>query len=126
MLRSNQPWEQIPSDLYPCWIVEHGPGATGSITNTGDDVDGLVIGHHRQGFNSELDIALLWSQCDRERAATQRGTLPELLAQLLMRNPQPGGTGIAFLQNWVPDQGVNHPRHVFAATVRAEYAIYRS
>lgn len=126
VIRSNIPFQQIPSDRWPCWVIEQGPGSAGPITNTGEDADGLVIGHHRQGFNSELDIALLWSEPDREAAAAQRGGLPTLLAQLLMRNPQPGGVGLAFLQSWVPDQGINHPKQIFSATVRGEYVIYRS
>lgn len=122
----SMPFEQIPSDLWPCWIVEQGDGQSGSITNTGEDADGLVIGHGRQGFSSELDIALLWMQPDRAVAAAQRAQLPTLIAQLLMRNPAPGGIGLAFLQRWQPDQGIHHPKQLWAATLRGEYLIKRS
>jgi hypothetical protein len=125
VLRSNIPWDQIPTDQWPCFILEHGPGASGSITNSGDDTDGLTIGATRQGFGSELDVALLWAQADRETAFDQRSQLPTLFAQLFMRNPEPGGVP-CYLQNWVPDQGINHPKHIWNATLSAAYAIRRS
>ena len=125
-LRSNVPFNQIPSDQWPCFVVEQGPGGAGSISNGGDDDDGLVIGSHRAGFNSELDVALLWQQSDRDTAADQRAELPTLFAQLLLRNPSPGGINLAFLQSWVPDQGINHPKQIWTATLRGEYPIYRS
>lgn len=126
VLKSNQPVASIPNDLLPCWVIEQAPGLTGSIANDGGDIDGLVIGHSRQGFNSELDIALIWTNPDRDAAFAQRSELPALLAQLFMRNPQPGGVGLAFLQSWTPDQSIHHPRQIFSFTVRGEYQIYRS
>lgn len=126
VLTGNQPWNTIPSDLWPVWLIEQGDGFAGSITNDGSDIDGLTIGHHRAGFNSELDIALLWTNPDRESAAAQRGALPTLIAQLMLRNPAPGGVSLARLERWQPDQGVNHPRQIWIATLRAEYPIFRS
>lgn len=128
VLKSNQPVASIAPDLLPCWVIEQAPGETGSIANDGGDVDGLVIGHGRQGFNSEVDIALVWkvADADRETAFNQRSELPEILARLFMRNPQPGGVGLAFLRSWAPDQSIHHPRQIFSCTVRGEYQIYRS
>lgn len=126
VLRGNQPWNTIPTDCWPCWLIEQGDGVAGSLTNDGSDIDGLTIGHSRAGFNSELDIALLWTQPDRETAAAQRATLPTLIAQLMLRNPAAGGVSLARLERWQPDQGVNHPKQIWLATLRAEYPIYRS
>ncbi len=126
VLKSNQPVASIPPDLLPCWVIEQAPGQAGAIANDGGDVDGLVIGHGRQGFNSEIDIALVWTNPDRDSAFNQRSELPEILARLFMRNPQPVGVGLAFLQSWAPDQSIHHPRQIFSCTVRGEYQIYRS
>lgn len=126
VLRGNQPWNTIPTDQWPCWLIEQGDGYAGSLTNDGSDIDGLTIGHSRAGFNSELDIALLWTQPDRETAAAQRAALPTLIAQLMLRNPDAGGVSLARLERWQPDQGINHPKHIWLATLRAEYPIFRS
>lgn len=123
VLASNQPWSQIPVDLYPCWVVEQGDGRAASIVN--DGTDSLAIGGGRQDFESTLDIALLWSQPDREAAATARSALPAILARLLLRNPQPG-VSQAWLQGWQPDQGINHPRHLWTAEILGQYRIRRN
>jgi hypothetical protein len=125
-LRANMPWKQLPRGQWPLFVLEQGDGRSSSITQGGGDIDGLVIGNHRQGFDSSVDVALLWTQADREAAAAARGELPTLLAQLLMRNPQPGGVSLAYLESWTPDQGANHPDQIFVASVRGEYAIRRS
>lgn len=126
VIRGNQPWNTIPTDLWPTWIIEQGEGSAGSLLNDSSDVDGLTIGHSRAGFNSELDIALLWTNADRESANKQRAKLPTLMAQLMLRNPAAGGVSLARLESWQPDQGVNHPRQIWLATLRAEYPIYRT
>lgn len=125
-LRSNQPTATIPRDLWPLFMLEQGDGAAESITQGGADTHGLTIGNTRQGFASSIDLAVLWTQPDREAAAAARGQLPTLLAQLFMRNPQPGGVSLAYLESWSPDQGTHHPDQIFVATVRGEYAIRRS
>jgi hypothetical protein len=122
VIKSNQPAAQIPDGMLPAWVMEQAPGETDSR----DSDDGLTIGHARQAFASELDVAMIWTNPDRETAFDQRSALSELLAQLFMRNPQPGGVGLAFLARWEPDQSIFHPRQVFAFTVRGEYTIYRS
>lgn len=121
VIRANTPWEQIPRTQLPCWVIEQGDGQA-SPWGTGDDT-GLTIGHRSQCFASELDICLLWDEQSRESAADQRAQLPELLARLLLRNPQPGDVNGAWLQQWQPDQGVRHPLQCWAARIRAEYAI---
>lgn len=122
VLASNQPWATIPSDVYPCWVIEQGDGTAASITN--DGADALVIGGGWQSFESTLEIALIWSEPDRERAATQRATLPEILARLFLRNPQPG-VSQAWLASWSPDQGINHPRQVWTCSVTGQYRVRR-
>ncbi len=126
VLKSNQQVATIGADQVPCFLLEHAPGASGSIANDGGDIDGLVIGHSRQGFNSELDVALIWTNPDRESAFDQCGELPTLFAQLFMRNPQPGGTGLVYLAGWLPGQSIHHPRQVWTGTLAGQYAIYRS
>lgn len=125
VIRGNVPVQSIPSDQWPCWIVEHANGKAESITQGGGDADGLVIGGSRQSFASELDIALLWNEADRDRAFAQRGRLPTLLAQLLLRNPSPGGTSLAFLRSWQPDQAIHHPQHLWQCVLQGEYVIRR-
>lgn len=120
VLAANQSWASIPADSYPCWVIEQGEGRAASITNDGGD--SLVIGGGWQSFESDLDIALIWSEPDRERAATQRASLPALLAQLFLRNPMPG-VSQAWLQRWSPDQGINHPRQVWTCSVTGQYRV---
>lgn len=123
VIRGNRPWEQIGAAMLPCYVVEQSPGKT-SGWGTGDE-NGLVIGHSSQDFTSELDVAVLWHAYDREVAADQRAQLPELFARLLLRNPQPGGVNGAWLQEWIPDQGVRHPVQCFVARLQADYPIAR-
>lgn len=121
VLRANTPWEQIGERLLPCFVMEQGEGKA-SADATGDET-GLVIGHRAQYFTSELDVVLLWNQQDRDTAADQRTQLPELLARLLLRNPQPGGANGAWLAEWIPDQGLRHPQQCWVARIRIDYAI---
>lgn len=121
VIRSNIPWEQIPASQLPCWVMEQGDGES-SGWGTGEE-SGLTIGHAAQDFASEVDVCLLWSQQDRETAADQRAQLPELLARLFLRNPQPGGANEARLKAWMPDQGVRHPLQCWAARIHCEYTI---
>ena len=71
-------------------------------------------------FTSTLELALVWKENDRAMARDQRTRLPTLVAQLLMRNPRPGGVD-AWLESWSPDRGGLHPVQVWRATVRGEY-----
>jgi len=121
VIRSNVPWEQIPRTQLPCWVIEQGDGQA-SNWGTGSE-PGLVIGHRSQCFTSELDICLLWDEASRDNAADQRAQLPELIGQLMLRNPEPGDVSGAWLQQWQPDQGVRHPLQCWAARIRAEYVI---
>jgi hypothetical protein len=122
VLRSNVPLSALPAGSLPCGIIEQGEGVTESLSQDGAD-EGHVIGLASQQFGSDLHVAIIWSEADRERAADQRETLPTLFAQLFLRNPQPGGTAFATLTAWEPDFSVNHPLHVWNATVRGSYAI---
>lgn len=124
VIRSNTPWAQIGAAQLPCFVIEQGNGSA-SPWGTGE-ASGLSIGHTEQQFESELDVCLLWNQQDRETAGDQRAQLPEIFARLMLRNPQPGGIAGAWLQQWVPDQGVLHPRHCWAARLHAEYTIERT
>jgi hypothetical protein len=124
VLRANTPWEQIGAAQLPCFVIEQSPGKA-SPWATGD-ASGMTIGHSQQQFESELDVCLLWNTQDREAAADQRAQLPDLFASLLMRNPQPGGIDAAWLQEWLPDQGIRHPLQCWVARIRAEYVIEKA
>lgn len=121
VIRSNTPWANINAADLPCFVIEQADG-NASAWGTGA-ATGLTIGHGQQDFESNLDVCLLWNQQDRETAGDQRAQLPDLFVQLMLRNPQPGGIAGAWLQQWVPDQGVLHPRHCWAARIRAEFTI---
>lgn len=121
VLSANTPWAEIPSQKLPCFVIEQGDGSEGGNSNASDI--GEVIGNSEQQFHSELQIALLWHEKDRETAAAARAQLADLFAQLFMRNPQPGGCDGAKVTGWSPDQGIRHPHQVFVALVRGEYTI---
>ena len=124
--RAAQDWKTVPPDAWPTWMMEQGDGFAAALLNDGSDTEGLTIGSSRASFHSELDIVLLWSEPDRERAFNARAELPRILAQLLLRNPMPGGISHAWLKTWQSDQGINHPKQIFVATLHGEYAIHRS
>lgn len=119
VLEANMPVASIPSDAFPCWVVEQGDGAMSPIVNDGGG-GGLVIGMAEQQFASTLELALVWKEQDRAHARDQRTRLPTLVAQLFMRNPQPGGVD-AWLESWSPDRGGLHPAQAWRATIRGEY-----
>lgn len=121
VLRANTPWAAIGANQLPCFVMEQAPGHASQWA--GSDDSGLTIGHASQAFASELDVCVLWNETGRDAAADQRAQLPDLFARLLLRNPQPGGASGAWLQEWVPDQGVMHPRQCWVARIHAEYTI---
>lgn len=121
VLRANTPWASIGANQLPCFVMEQAPGHASQWA--GSDDSGLTIGHASQAFASELDVCVLWNETSRDAAADQRAQLPDLFARLLLRNPQPGGASGAWLQEWVPDQGVMHPRQCWVARIHAEYTI---
>lgn len=125
VLEANTPIASIPAGSFPCWTVEQGDGAAASISNAGDD-EGMTIGHFEQHFSSTLELALVWKDNDRARAKAARMQLPTIMAQLLLRNPQPGGIAGAWLASWIPDRGALHPLQVWRCTIRGEYSISRA
>lgn len=125
VLRGNVPLVNIPTGNLPCFVIEQGDGTSASISNNGDD-GGHVIGLGEQQFRSDLHVSLIWNEQDRERAASQRSDLPTLMAQLMLRNPMPGGIDFGTLTEWEPDRGVNHPLQVWRCTLTGEYAIPKS
>lgn len=124
VMRANTPLALIPAANIPGWVLEQGDGVTESITEGSDAF--LTIGNYEQHFASELVVVLLWKQDDREAASNVRASLPLLLAQLFLRNPQPGGIAGAWLSDWQPDRAANHPNQIWQATIRGQYAIPRS
>lgn len=124
VLRGNQPLGQIPAGQFPCWFVDQGPGRAAPISEHGDTF--ITIGSSEQQFESDVLVALVWKENDRERAADQRAQLPALLTQLMLRNPQPGGIVGAWLSDWTPDRAALHPTQLWTATVHGIYAVTQS
>lgn len=123
VLRSNLPTNQIPAGQYPCFVIEQGDGRAESTSNN-DEYQ--TIGLAMSSYASDLHVSLIWSDNDRANAASARAQLPTLFAQLLMRNPQPGGIDGAVLSSWMPDRGVNHPTQIWSATITGNYTITRA
>lgn len=125
VLDANTPIAQIPTGSYPCFVIEQGDGQSASISNDGSDL-GMVIGHGEQQFSSSIEGALIWMDQDRARAKVARMNMPQLVTQLLLRNPQPGGIAGAWLESWQPDRAANHPLHIWRFTIRGEYTVSRA
>jgi len=125
VLEANTPIALIPAGEFPCFVIEQGDGQGRSISNDGSD-GGMVIGAGEQQFASTIDGALIWKDLDKARAKTARATLPTLVTQLLLRNPQPGGIAGAWLEAWQPDRAANHPLHIWRFTLRGEYSVPRA
>lgn len=123
VIDGNVPLANLPADHVPCFVVEQGDGRSASISQDNDD--GIVIGLGEQQFASDLYVSMVWTQQDREIAAQQRKDLPQLFAQLMLRNPQPGGIAFASLGEWEPDRGIHHPLQVWRASLTGEYSIPR-
>jgi hypothetical protein len=121
VLRGNPPFQQIPAGQWPCWVLEQGDGNAHAVSEEGGSF--LTIGAREAQFQSDLMLALVWKNDDREAAADQRAQLPALLAQLMLRNPQPGGVLAAWLEGWKPDRAALHPVQLWTATLRSIYSI---
>lgn len=121
VLRGNAPFANIPAGSYPCWVVEQGNGNAQPSSEGGDTF--LTIGTREGSYQSDLGVALVWKNNDREAAADQREQLSALFAQLMLRNPQPGGITAAWLEGWTPDRGALHPTQLWVATIRGLYSI---
>ena|SRR5690242_18094817 len=124
VIRGNPSFQQIPAGQWPCWVIEQGDGEANAVSEGGGSF--LTIGAREAQFQSDLMLALVWKNDDREAAADQRALLPALLAQLLLRNPQPGGVLAAWLQAWKPDRAALHPVQLWTATIRGIYSIEAS
>lgn len=121
VLRGNPPFQAIPTGMWPCWVVEQGDGTAHAVSEHGGSF--LTIGAGEAQFQSDVLLALVWKNDDREAAAVQRAQLSKLLVQLLLRNPQPGGILAGWLQDWKPDRAALHPVQLFIATIRGIYSI---
>ena len=108
----NVPIKNIDTEKLPALVFEF---------DDGDKTGGLTVGGKRQLFNTALHVVFLWHEEDRAKAFTQRKQLSELMAKAIMANNNlSGAVGGAWLASWVPDRGVNHPRHVWRSKVAAE------
>jgi hypothetical protein len=123
VFRANQPIAAMPANALPCFVIEQGDGKTAPTTNSQDF---QTIGLAMTSYASDLFVTLLWSDQDRDNAANARTQLPVLFAQLLMRNPQPGGIDGAVLAEWMPDRGINHPTQIWRAVIAGNYTITKT
>lgn len=121
VLRANRPIAQIPRHMMPCWIMDQGSGATRSLSSEGEQF--LTIGNYSQDFESSLGLTALWIEQDRDTAARQRAELPRLVAQLMLRHPNPGGIHGAWLEGWDTDAGTRHPDQLWIATLIGQYRV---
>jgi hypothetical protein len=121
VIRGNPPFQTIPAGSWPCWVLDQGDGIAQAVSEEGGSF--LTIGSREAQFQSDLMLALVWKNDDREAAADQRAQLPALLAQLLLRNPQPGGIVAAWLESWKPDRAALHPVQLWTASLRGLYSI---
>lgn len=107
----NVPVKDIAPATLPALIFEFDDG----------DTENLSVGGKRQLFKFGWHVVVMWNEQDRAKAFTQRKQLPELMAKAVMANNNlSGAVGGAWLADFVPDRGVNHPRHVWRSRVRAE------
>ncbi|MDR3389926.1 MAG: hypothetical protein P4L92_23055 [Rudaea sp.] len=123
VLRGNIPVSQIPAGSYPCFVVEQGDGKAAPTANT---MDSQTIGLAMSSFESDVLVSLIWTDQNPATAAITRGKLPTPFAQLLMRNPQPGGIDGAWLGEWQPDRGVNHPTQIWRGVIAGNYTITKT
>jgi len=120
-LKSNRPIDQIPSGMYPCWVLETGDDRTVTITNDAQQFQ--TIGLSQQSIVKTMEIALVWMDQDRDNAANARIDLPWHLTQLLLRYPQPGGCEQAMVEECQPDRGANHPSQIWRARISSAHWI---
>lgn len=119
----NIPVAEIPAGMFPCWVIEQGDG---NATPTTESHEYQTIGLGETSYASELYAALVWIDPDPVNAGTTRGKLPTPMAQLFMRQPQPGGIDGATFAGWQPDRGANHPVQVWRAVIAGNYTITKT
>lgn len=125
---SNRPLaelQQLHADLLPCWVME--PINAAVIPSEGSDF-GVTIGAGQQEFRHRIVVSLVWTEIDRDTAYRQRLRIPELLVQLLLRNPTVGlaqCTGCLVTAS-EPDQGGAHPFQLLSAEITGDVVINRS
>lgn len=125
---SNRPLaelQQLHADLLPVWIME--PMNATVIATEFSDL-GVTIGAGQQEFRHRIVVSLVWTETDRDVAYRQRLRIPELMAQLFMRNPTAGldGCTACILTASEPDQGGAHPFQILSAEITGDVFINRS
>lgn len=122
VLIGNRQVQTLAGQFPACWVVEQGDGRAAAL----EDDSGRALGGCVQEFEADLLIALVWTDQDPDTAAAAKQALPTLTAQLLLRNPQPGGIGGAWLAEWQSDRGGRHPTQVWGASIAGFYQIPRA
>lgn len=120
---TNRPAAEINAEQLPAIVIAQADGEARSISEGGDAF--LVIGGTEQSFESSVSLDIVWREQDHDAAFIQITRLPELFAQFLLRNPQPGGIAGAWLQAWGNDRGTHHPTQRWGCELRGQYVIDR-
>ena len=123
VLRGNMQISQIPAASFPCFVVEQGDGKAAPTTETQEF---QTIGLAMTSFASDVYVSLIWMEQDPAVGAVEGARLRTPFAQVLMRQPQPGGIDGAYLGEWQPDRGVNHPTQVWRAVISGNYTITKT
>lgn len=107
-----RPIASLGQEHYPCWVIESGD----------DQSVEEAIGSCHQGFETELLLALVWHQQDRDTAVDQRDGLLPALVHLFLRNPAPADCGIR-VDARGNDRSANHPTHIATFRLLADVVI---
>lgn len=109
------PVAKVQPHELPALVIEMGDA----------ELEPIGVGGDVQGASPEMVMAIVWSEKSPTTAFMQRLTLPELVVGAIMADDSLGG-GVdgAWLADWSPDRGANHPTQVMRFTVRADLALY--
>lgn len=126
VIEGNQPFASLGPERFPAWVLEAGDSSAAPL-GPDDDDQGLVIGSHRQGFQAEILLALVWHQQDPARAYQQRVALHDIVARLLLRHPSlDEAVELAWLAGMNNDRQAAHPLHVAQFRVLAHFETRRT
>lgn len=88
------------------------------IFELGDGDNTEEVGNHYQRPTTEISVVLVWQEQVPETAFAQRLALPDLLIKAVMADGTLGGNvDGAWVSDWSPDRGANHPVQIMRFTV---------
>lgn len=125
VLEGNRPMAAIGQENLPAWVMEIGDNAAAAVSENGDG-NGLTVGSYEQGFQGEILLALVWHQQEATTAHVQRRSAFEALVKLFLRNPAANDTCVnCWVAGYAGDRQANHPTHVAAFRVAANFIVSR-